>query len=223
MYAVIETGGKQVRVAEGDVVDVERVAGAETGSKVFFDRGADDRRRRGRSRSGRARRGGARGCGRLLCPTCERRRSSSSSSSAARATAGATDTGRTCSASGSRRSNGRPGLETPKRRSIEMAHKKGQGSSRNGRDSNPKNLGVKRYAGQERDRRDDHRSPARHPVLSRRERRSWQRRHAVRAGGRCGRVSQARPAWHAGQRSSSRLAACAGGESAYPMFWGARS
>jgi len=30
-----------------------------------------------------------------------------------------------------------------------MAHKKGQGSSRNGRDSNPKYLGVKRYAGQE--------------------------------------------------------------------------
>ena len=29
-----------------------------------------------------------------------------------------------------------------------MAHKKGQGSSRNGRDSNPKNLGVKRYGGQ---------------------------------------------------------------------------
>jgi len=29
-----------------------------------------------------------------------------------------------------------------------MAHKKGQGSSRNGRDSNPQNLGVKRFAGQ---------------------------------------------------------------------------
>lgn len=29
-----------------------------------------------------------------------------------------------------------------------MAHKKGQGSSRNGRDSNPQNRGVKRYAGQ---------------------------------------------------------------------------
>jgi len=29
-----------------------------------------------------------------------------------------------------------------------MAHKKGQGSSRNGRDSNPKMLGVKRFAGQ---------------------------------------------------------------------------
>ncbi|MFH1639772.1 MAG: 50S ribosomal protein L27 [Chloroflexota bacterium] len=29
-----------------------------------------------------------------------------------------------------------------------MAHKKGAGSSRNGRDSKPKMLGVKRYAGQ---------------------------------------------------------------------------
>lgn len=29
-----------------------------------------------------------------------------------------------------------------------MAHKKGQGSSRNGRDSNPKFLSVKRFAGQ---------------------------------------------------------------------------
>lgn len=29
-----------------------------------------------------------------------------------------------------------------------MAHKKGQGSTRNGRDSNPQYLGVKRYGGQ---------------------------------------------------------------------------
>lgn len=29
-----------------------------------------------------------------------------------------------------------------------MAHKKGVGSSRNGRDSNPQRLGVKRYGGQ---------------------------------------------------------------------------
>lgn len=29
-----------------------------------------------------------------------------------------------------------------------MAHKKGQGSSRNGRDSNPKYLGIKLYGGQ---------------------------------------------------------------------------
>lgn len=30
-----------------------------------------------------------------------------------------------------------------------MAHKKGQGSSRNGRDSNPQHLGIKRYGGQQ--------------------------------------------------------------------------
>ena len=30
-----------------------------------------------------------------------------------------------------------------------MAHKKGQGSSRNGRDSNPQMLGIKLYGGQE--------------------------------------------------------------------------
>ncbi|GAB4272445.1 MAG: 50S ribosomal protein L27 [Candidatus Rifleibacteriota bacterium] len=30
-----------------------------------------------------------------------------------------------------------------------MAHKKGQGSTTNGRDSNPKMLGVKKYDGQE--------------------------------------------------------------------------
>jgi large subunit ribosomal protein L27 len=30
-----------------------------------------------------------------------------------------------------------------------MAHKKGLGSSRNGRDSNPKMLGVKQFAGQD--------------------------------------------------------------------------
>jgi len=30
-----------------------------------------------------------------------------------------------------------------------MAHKKGLGSSRNGRDSNPQYLGVKRFSGQE--------------------------------------------------------------------------
>ncbi|NHZ73437.1 MAG: 50S ribosomal protein L27, partial [Nitrospirae bacterium] len=29
-----------------------------------------------------------------------------------------------------------------------MAHKKGQGSSRNGRDSNAQHLGVKRFGGQ---------------------------------------------------------------------------
>jgi large subunit ribosomal protein L21 len=37
MYAVIETGGKQYRVAPGDVLDVERTAGDSEGS-IRFDR-----------------------------------------------------------------------------------------------------------------------------------------------------------------------------------------
>lgn len=37
MYAVIETGGKQYRVEPGDVIDVERVSGAD-GNEVRFDR-----------------------------------------------------------------------------------------------------------------------------------------------------------------------------------------
>ncbi len=39
MYAVIETGGKQYRVAPGDVIDVERVAGTTEGDgSLRFDR-----------------------------------------------------------------------------------------------------------------------------------------------------------------------------------------
>ena len=37
MYAVIRTGGKQYRVAPGDVVKVENIAAAETGSVEFAD------------------------------------------------------------------------------------------------------------------------------------------------------------------------------------------
>ncbi len=37
MYAVIETGGKQVRVSVGDVVHVEKLAGA-VGGEIVFDR-----------------------------------------------------------------------------------------------------------------------------------------------------------------------------------------
>lgn len=38
MYAVIETGGKQYRVQKGDVLDVERLAGASNEQEVVFDR-----------------------------------------------------------------------------------------------------------------------------------------------------------------------------------------
>lgn len=36
MYAVIRTGGKQYRVAEGDVIRIEKIAG-ESGAEVKFD------------------------------------------------------------------------------------------------------------------------------------------------------------------------------------------
>ena len=37
MYAVIETGGKQVRVTTGDIIQVEKLAG-DVGAKVTFDK-----------------------------------------------------------------------------------------------------------------------------------------------------------------------------------------
>jgi large subunit ribosomal protein L21 len=38
MYAIIETGGKQYRVEEGDLIDVEIDAGGEPGEEVVFER-----------------------------------------------------------------------------------------------------------------------------------------------------------------------------------------
>ena len=37
MYAVVETGGKQIRVREGDVVEVEKLEGA-PGDEITFER-----------------------------------------------------------------------------------------------------------------------------------------------------------------------------------------
>ena len=37
MYAIIATGGKQYKVSEGDVIDVEKIE-AEEGAKVTFDK-----------------------------------------------------------------------------------------------------------------------------------------------------------------------------------------
>ena len=67
-----------------------------------------------------------------------------------------------------------------RRRTPTMAHKKGLGSSRNGRDSNAQRLGVKVFAGETRDRRRDHRAPARHPLQAGRGRRHRQGRHDLR-------------------------------------------
>ena len=61
-----------------------------------------------------------------------------------------------------------------------MAHKKGVGSSRNGRDSNPQMLGVKRFGGQFVTAGQHPRSPARHPVQSGHQCRARRGSHAFR-------------------------------------------
>ena len=61
-----------------------------------------------------------------------------------------------------------------------MAHKKGLGSSKNGRDSNAQRLGVKIIRRTGGHRRVDHRAAARHQAEARPERRARQRRYAVR-------------------------------------------
>ena len=67
-----------------------------------------------------------------------------------------------------------------------MAQKKGGGSTRNGRDSQPKMLGVKAFGGQRDPGWFDHRAPARHQVPPRHQRRHRQGPHPVRPGGRRG-------------------------------------
>ena len=76
-----------------------------------------------------------------------------------------------------------------------MAHKKGLGSSKNGRDSNAQRLGVKAVRRAVGARRFDHRAAARHQDQARPERRAGQGRHAVRQDHRHGRVPRPRPAW----------------------------
>ena len=85
-----------------------------------------------------------------------------------------------------------------------MATKKGQGSSRNGRDSNSQRLGVKRSRRQRRHRRLDPRAPARAQVPSGAERRARQGRHALREGRRPGQVRGSRGARPRDQRAAAR-------------------
>ncbi len=56
-----------------------------------------------------------------------------------------------------------------------MAHKKGGGSSRNGRDSNAQRLGVKKYAGEEVHLREYYCSPAWYSYQTRFEYWYWKR------------------------------------------------
>ena len=60
-----------------------------------------------------------------------------------------------------------------------MAHKKAGGSTRNGRESHSKRLGVKKFGGESRARRQHPGPPARHHDARRRQRRHRHRPHAV--------------------------------------------
>ena len=85
-----------------------------------------------------------------------------------------------------------------------MAHKKGLGSSRNGRESNAQRLGVKTFAGEGREvaGRSSYVSVAR--ALSPGRGRDWQGRHSLRA--RCGnRPVHHRPSWTSCKRSIGRV------------------
>ena len=61
-----------------------------------------------------------------------------------------------------------------------MAHKKAGGSSRNGRDTKGRRLGVKKFGGEAVHPRQHHRPPARHQALAGRRRRSRPRPHDLR-------------------------------------------
>ena len=60
-----------------------------------------------------------------------------------------------------------------------MAHKKAGGSTRNGRDSHSKRLGVKKFGGEDGARGQHSDSSARHPVSRRRQRRHGYGPHPV--------------------------------------------
>ena len=134
MYAVIHTGGKQYRVAEGDRLDVERLDGDEVtlrpvmlvdGESVLATPAAA--RRRVGDRPGRRRGEGPEDQGLHVQEQVERAQALGSPSAL---------------------------LDDRDHRDHEglgertMSKKKGAASSRNGRDSNAQRLGVKRYSGE---------------------------------------------------------------------------
>jgi large subunit ribosomal protein L27 len=129
MEAVIATGGKQYRVTPGQVITVEKLP-ADPGATVEFTPmllvQKDGAVATAPAELRRAKVVAARGP-----------RSPSSSSSGGRTIAAPVDTG-----------SRRPRFGSPGSRCSTMAHKKGVGSSRNGRDSNPQMLGIKRFDGQ---------------------------------------------------------------------------
>ena len=169
MYAIVKTGGKQYRVEEGQTLLVERLPG-DAGAKLDLEPlllrgGRRPVRRQARARS----RWPPRSSSTCAAPSCG---STSSSPSAATGAGGPP-----------------PGAHAdPRDEDLEgelsdsMAHKKGLGSSKNGRDSNAQFLGRQDLRRRGRHRRRDHRPSARLALQGRRGRRHGQGRHALRQG-----------------------------------------
>ena len=50
MYAIIATGGKQYKVSEGDIIDIEKIEGQQVASSTKFPREISSISRRSRAR-----------------------------------------------------------------------------------------------------------------------------------------------------------------------------
>ena len=183
MYAVIKTGGKQYKVAAGEKLKVEQIP-ADVGAEIVLDQVL--LRRRGRRRQARraARRWrDGQGHGRRARP---RRQGAHLQDAPPQALSQAPGPSPEL-----HRDRNRRHQPAKRARSIDiMAHKKAGGSSRNGRDSQSKRLGVKAYGGEADPRRQHHRAPARHAVHPGVNVGIGQGPHAVRAGRRQGRVHE---------------------------------
>ena len=134
MYAIIQAGGRQVKVAPGAMVTVDGTAG-ESGTQLTFEQVLFVSKDGGEMLAGAPFVAGAKVLGvidgeargpKIRVFKKKRRK-------------------------GMRRTKGHRAFYTRVRitdiRGVVMAHKKGQGSSRNGRDSNSQRLGVKRHDG----------------------------------------------------------------------------
>ena len=189
MYAVIATGGKQYRVAEGDVVRIEKLT-AEPGGDRRVRQGAPGRQgsdvkigapfARGRQ--------GHRGTVQKHGKGDKKVDRQVPSPQALPAAGHAPPALHRRQDHGHRRRlSRRANTET-----CAMAHKKAGGSTKNGRDSESKRLGLKKFGGAAGPGRQHPRPSARHALSRRRQRRHRHGPHAVRADGRHACSSSAR-------------------------------
>ena len=179
MFAVIRTGGKQFRAEPGKTLLIPSL-NVEPGTTVTFD----DVLLAGEGEEvsvGVPNVEGATVTAEVLAHDRTKKITVFKRKRPARATAASRDTARISPSCA---------LPTSPSEEAEMAHKKGVGSSRNGRDSNPNRFGRKTLRWRERLGRQHPGAPARDPLPPRKQRRSRQGRHPLRQSGRCREVRE---------------------------------